>query len=555
MGDTWERVQLASARVPFRLKVAAVWVVLFAILIFIGNAARFDVDWIRDNFRYILGGLRYTMFMAVGGIVLAIVLALLGALARISRNPVAYGVAGFYVSFFRGTPLIVQMFLLYLALPPVGRNLAADYEWLPEGFDQALVLETTTAGIIALGLNYGAYMTEIFRSGIESVAGGQGEAADALGMTYRQKMRKVVLPQAFRVVIPPTGNEFIAMMKDTALVSFLGVTIAQRRGLPPIAAARQGRLQEPRGVRRRRARLLGPDHGVHVLPGAPGEADRARLQPGPRGPGDAGSQRTGPATRWRGGGRPVSGDVVVRIEGLHKSFGHLEVVRGVDMEVRRGEVVVIFGRSGSGKSTVLRCVNFIEDPTEGSIEVSGIRLEGGHRTRRKREQIRQLRLRVGMVFQQFNLFPNMTVLDNVMCAPRCAGASTAEVTKRAQDLLDRVGLADKAGEHPIRLSGGQQQRVAIARALAMEPDVMLFDEPTSALDPELTSEVLSVMKTLSTDLHMTMMVVTHEMGFAREVADRMAFFHEGRILEEGTPEQMITSPEHAETRAFLDAVL
>jgi len=226
MGDTWERVQLASARVPFRLKVAAVWVVLIAILVFIGDAARFDVDWIRDNFRYILGGLRYTMVIAVGGIVLAIILALLGALARISRNPVPYAIAGFYVSFFRGTPLIVQMFLLYLALPPVGRNLAAEYGWLPEGFDQALVLDAGMAGTIALGLNYGAYMTEIFRSGIQSVAGGQGEAADALGMTHFQKMRKVVLPQAFRVVIPPTGNEFIAMMKDTALVSFLGVTIA-----------------------------------------------------------------------------------------------------------------------------------------------------------------------------------------------------------------------------------------------------------------------------------------------------------------------------------------
>ena len=166
------------------------------------------------------------MFIAVAGIVLAVVMALLGALARISRNPVAYGVAGFYVSFFRGTPLIVQMFLLYLALPPVGRNLAASYTWLPEGFDQAFVLEATTAGILALGLNYGAYMTEIFRAGIQSVAGGQGEAADALGMTYGQKMRKVVLPQAFRVIIPPTGNEFIAMMKDTALVSFLGVTVA-----------------------------------------------------------------------------------------------------------------------------------------------------------------------------------------------------------------------------------------------------------------------------------------------------------------------------------------
>ncbi len=226
MADTWERFQLASARVPFRLKVAVVWVVLFALLAFVGNAAQFDLAWIRDNIDYIAGGLRYTMVIALGGIVLAVVLALLGALARISSNPVAYGVAGFYVSFFRGTPLIVQMFLLYLALPPVGRNLATEYSWLPDGFDQALVLEAATAGTLALGLNYGAYMTEIFRAGIQSVAGGQGEAADALGMTYRQKMRKVVLPQAFRVIIPPTGNEFIAMMKDTALVSFLGVTLA-----------------------------------------------------------------------------------------------------------------------------------------------------------------------------------------------------------------------------------------------------------------------------------------------------------------------------------------
>jgi polar amino acid transport system permease protein len=226
MGDAWERLQLASARVPFRLKVGLVWVAIFGVLAFVGNAAQFDTAWIRDNLRYITGGVRYTMTIAVGGIILACVMALLGALARTSRNPVAYGVAGFYVSFFRGTPLIVQMFLLYLALPPVGRNLQAEYGWLPEGFDELLLLDIATAGIIALGLNYGAYMTEIFRSGIQSVAGGQGEAADALGMTYGQKMRKVVLPQAFRVVIPPTGNEFIAMMKDTALVSFLGTVVA-----------------------------------------------------------------------------------------------------------------------------------------------------------------------------------------------------------------------------------------------------------------------------------------------------------------------------------------
>jgi polar amino acid transport system ATP-binding protein len=249
-------------------------------------------------------------------------------------------------------------------------------------------------------------------------------------------------------------------------------------------------------------------------------------------------------------------ETIVRLEGLHKRFGHLEVVKGVDLEVRRGEVVVLFGRSGSGKSTLLRCVNMIEDPTEGTVEVSGVRLAGGHRTKRKRRQIRELRLRVGMVFQQFNLFPNMTVLDNVMVGPVCAGHDKEDaIRKRAVELLDRVGLADKAGEHPIRLSGGQQQRVAIARALAMRPDVMLFDEPTSSLDPELTGEVLGVMTALARDLHMTMMVVTHEMGFAREVADRMCFFHDGTILEEGPPAQIVAAPTRPETKTFLDAVL
>ena len=224
--SAFERLALASARVPFRVKVAAVWVVIFVLLGLFVLAAGFDREWIRDNIGYIAGGLRFTLVMAVGGIVLAIVLATLGALARLSRNPIAYGVAGFYVSFFRGTPLIVQMFLIYLALPPVGRNLTTKYAWLPEGIESALIMDAAVAGTIALGLNYGAYMTEIFRAGIQAVALGQSEAADALGMTHAQKMRKVILPQALRVIIPPTGNEFIAMMKDTALISFLGVTVA-----------------------------------------------------------------------------------------------------------------------------------------------------------------------------------------------------------------------------------------------------------------------------------------------------------------------------------------
>jgi ABC-type polar amino acid transport system ATPase subunit len=251
-----------------------------------------------------------------------------------------------------------------------------------------------------------------------------------------------------------------------------------------------------------------------------------------------------------------NGEAVVRVENLHKSFGHLEVLKGIDMEVDAGEVVVIFGRSGSGKSTLLRCINFLEDPTEGTIEVAGMRLEGGHRTRHKREQIRQVRTHCGMVFQQFNLFPHMTALGNVMEGPvTVKGIEEGRARVLAMEVLAKVGLEDKAEEYPIRLSGGQQQRVAIARALAMEPDVMLFDEPTSALDPELIGEVLGVMRALATEMHMTMMVVTHEMGFAREVANRMAFFHEGVILEEGSPDQLFNHTREPENRKFLDAVL
>lgn len=225
-GDRWDRVALATARVPFRLKVAAVWLVIFGVLGTLFWLAQYDVEWIRIQFRYIAAGLQYTLLIAVAGIVLAIVLAGLGALGRISSNPIAYGLSSFYVSFFRGTPLIVQMFLVYLALPQIGLNLRQQIPGLPAEFAGWFVLDAAVAGTLALGFNYGAYMTEIFRAGIQSVAAGQGEAADALGMTYLQKMRRVVLPQAVRVIIPPTGNEFIAMMKDTALVSFLGVTIA-----------------------------------------------------------------------------------------------------------------------------------------------------------------------------------------------------------------------------------------------------------------------------------------------------------------------------------------
>ncbi len=226
-GGLPERLAQASARVPFRLKVAVVWAAIFGVLAAFFWVAAFDLGWMLDKFWFIAQGLKYTVYIALGGIVLACVLATLGALAATSRNPVSNGIAGFYVSFFRGTPLIVQIFLLYLALPQIGSNLRDRFPSLSRDFEQAFVLDALVAGTLALGLNYGAYMTEIFRAGIQSVSGGQSEAADALGMSYGQKMRRVILPQAFRVIIPPTGNEFIAMMKDTALISFIGAPLLQ----------------------------------------------------------------------------------------------------------------------------------------------------------------------------------------------------------------------------------------------------------------------------------------------------------------------------------------
>jgi ABC-type polar amino acid transport system ATPase subunit len=240
---------------------------------------------------------------------------------------------------------------------------------------------------------------------------------------------------------------------------------------------------------------------------------------------------------------------VISIKGLHKHFGALHVLKGVDLTVAKGEVVAIIGPSGSGKSTMLRCVNLLEQPTGGQIVIDEAEITA------KGFNMNRLRQRVGMVFQHFNLFPHMTAIQNVMLAPTLTGkADKAQARERALALLTRVGLADKADVYPGNLSGGQKQRVAIARALAMEPEVMLFDEPTSALDPEMVKEVLEVMKALAKE-GMTMMVVTHEMGFAREVCHRVVFMDDGQIVEQGAPEQVFTQPQHPRTVGFLKAVL
>jgi polar amino acid transport system ATP-binding protein len=239
------------------------------------------------------------------------------------------------------------------------------------------------------------------------------------------------------------------------------------------------------------------------------------------------------------------------VEGVHKRFGALHVLRGIDMDVRRGSVVCVIGPSGSGKSTLLRCINLLEPADEGRILIEGHEIT----TYGSREEIDYVRRRVGIVFQQFNLFPHKSALQNVVLAQeKVLERSGDEARSKAHGLLDRVGLADKANEYPERLSGGQQQRVAIARALAMDPHVMLFDEVTSALDPELIKEVLDVMRELA-DEGMTMVVVTHEMGFARDVADHVAFMDEGVIVEEGPPAEILERPRNERTKRFLGLVL
>ena len=255
----------------------------------------------------------------------------------------------------------------------------------------------------------------------------------------------------------------------------------------------------------------------------------------------------------------MSGDVVMRATDVHKRFGRLEVLKGVSMEVERGETVCVIGPSGSGKTTFIRCINHLEKIDGGRIEVNGhligYRENRGKLVEDSERSIARQRTQIGMVFQRFNLFPHKTALENVIEAPmRVLGKKKGEALADAERLLARVGLADKHGTYPGKLSGGQQQRVAIARALAMQPALMLFDEPTSALDPEVTGEVLTVMEELAHD-GMTMIVVTHEMGFAREAADRVVMMDDGGIIEEGTPEHFFTRPEHERTRQFLSKIL
>lgn len=381
------------------------------------------------------------------------------------------------------------------------------------------------AGGAALTLTYSAYVAEVFRAGIESVHPSQRAAARSLGLSNRQALRHVVLPQAVRRQVPPLLNDLVSLQKDTGLVSIGGAIDAVRAS--DIIAQRP----ELHAVHRRGARLRGVDHPDDPLHGLGDRADGPAARPGRH---DMSTDNTSP---------------VLRMESVRKTFGTSVVLRDVDLEVPPHTVTALIGASGSGKSTLLRCANLLEDIDDGAIWLDGEEITD------PRVDPDAVRRRIGVVFQAYNLFPHMTVLENITLAPRRVhGVSRAEAEAHARELLERLGLGDKAGAYPDRLSGGQQQRVAIVRALAVRPRLLLFDEITAALDPELVGEVLAVVRDLK-DEGMTMVLATHEMGFARDVADQVCFLDGGVVLERGTAQEIFGDPQQERTQRFLRRIV
>ena len=463
-------------------------------------------------FIFIFPGITTTLYLTLAGFGLALVFGLLAGLGRISQNRLLRNIAITYVEFIRGVPtLVLLLTLAFVIVPAVSNSIGVDNR------DVSIELRA----ILALAIIYGAFLAEIFRAGIESVSKGQMEAARSLGMTARQAMQYIILPQAIRNISPALGNDFIAMLKDSSLASAPG----RARADPAIPASCGQHLSLPGSLPGDRLFIF--SHDLHPQPLA--ALVRAAH------------------SRWRTV-ILMNNDMIV-IRNLHKYFGHIEAVKAVNLTIRLGEVVIIIGPSGSGKSTVLRCINHLETPTSGGIYIEGVHLED------KKTNINAVRAEVGMVFQQFNLFPHLTALENVTIAQRLVRKrDKAEAARIGMEQLTRVGIPEKADAYPRQLSGGQQQRVAIARSLAMNPKIMLFDEPTSALDPEMIKEVLDVMLDLAKE-GMTMVVVTHEMGFARAAADRMVFMDDGQVVEIASPHDLYNNPKHERTKLFLSKIL
>jgi len=512
--------------------------------------------------------LQISALAMIGGITLGLGLALM----RLSRNAAIRGSAWFYIWFVRGTPQLLQLVFLYDALPPLG-----------------IKLDTFTTAVLGFALNEAAFSAEIIRGGIMSVNRNQGIAATSFGMGSFLTLRRIILPQAMRAILPGMSNDVIGMIKGTSIASVIFVneltfrsqqivgqnfkffTVFAAAGviyliMTSAVSACQALLERHFNIEidREAGRGSGFTFFNVPLPGfGPKPATPPALATGS--PVTKDNVEAAASLDWiRNITNPTSAELdaeptpFVVFRNVHKAYGSREVLRGIDLTVNKGEVVVVMGPSGSGKSTLLRLVNHLEALDWGEITVEG-KYVGYQRRHNLMRPIRDLAkaradAQIGMVFQHFNLFEHLSAIENVMEAPvQVYGEKPDTARTLALNLLASVGLSQHANKLPHRLSGGQQQRVAIARALAISPRLMLFDEPTSALDPELVGEVLGVMRRLA-EAGMTMIVVTHEVRFAQEVADRVVFMDEGLVIEQGTPDEVLGAPKHERTQRFLRMV-
>ncbi|WP_027578329.1 amino acid ABC transporter permease/ATP-binding protein [Bradyrhizobium sp. Ai1a-2] len=521
---------------------------------------------------YLLAGIELTLEVTALGLAGGLILGLILAWMQLSRFWWLSAIARGYTVIFRGTPLILQMVFAYDALPHIGIKLPA-----------------VLAAGLALACNEAPFIAEMLRAGVLGVERGQIAAGQALGMTPAVLMRRVIAPQAIRTMIPAFGNESVSALKNSSLASVIAVQELTLRStqlasstfdffsiffasgliylvltgaISGIQLALEWLLDLDRTSRERKLADYLPWRRVDLLTkpelaekNAPPIDVVAGLEPDSPAPP---ARTLTPEERARRTATIARNNVAVEVKDLSKTYGQQNVLDGLNLTVRVGEVIALLGPSGSGKSTLLRCINHLENWDAGTVRVGGRRLgfdDDGKPLSPRAIANERANVGVGMVFQQFNLFSHLTAKENVAGPLRWVhGMTRIDADRRARELLDRVGLSHRADALPRHLSGGQQQRVAIARALAPNPSVLLLDEPTSALDPELVNEVLEVIRRLAVDDGLTMIISTHQIRFADEVADRVAFLSGGRILEEGPAHEVLSNPRNPVTARFLSVM-
>jgi polar amino acid transport system permease protein len=521
---------------------------------------------------YLIEGIWFTVVVTALGLAGGLILGLVLAAMQLSRFWMLAAFARGYTVIFRGTPLILQMVFAYDALPHIGIKLSA-----------------IGAAGLALAANEAPFIAEMLRAGVLGIDRGQVSAGQALGMTPALLMRRIIAPQAIRMMIPAFGNETVSALKNSSLASVIsvqeltlrstqlasstfdffsiffasgliylvlttGVSVVQllvERALDLDRPATQSRFARFMPWYRAPS-LLQP---ISAEPSSAADTGSDAAVPHAASPKEAKASR---ADRTERSATLTQNDVVVDVNGLYKAYDKQVVLAGVELTVRVGEVVALLGPSGSGKSTLLRCINHLEGWDAGTVKIGGRRIgfrEDGKPLSPRDMANERASVGVGMVFQQFNLFSHLTALENVAGPLRWVhGVSRPDADRRARELLERVGLSHRADALPRHLSGGQQQRVAIARAIAPNPSVLLLDEPTSALDPELVNEVLEVIRRLAVEDGLTMIISTHQLRFADEVADRVVFLSGGSIIEEGPAHEVLTNPRNPITARFLSVM-